>query len=378
MRANLAPRRRKAQSAPGRRVLEWWDRHRRVLPWRAAKGERADPYRVWLSEILLQQTTVQAAIPYFERFAARWPKVEDLAAASLEDVMRAFAGLGYYSRARNMHACAIEIARRGGVFPTTEASLRALPGIGAYTAAAIAAIAFNQKAAPVDGNIARIVARLEAIERPIAKARGVIAKAAEALTPAERPGDFAQAMMDLGATICTPRNPDCANCPLEGACAAATGDPGAYPRKAPRKQRPHRRGAAFFAEGADGRILLRTRPAKGLLGATVELPGTQWSTVFAADDEASGAPFAAPWRLTPGVVEQVFTHFSLTLNVYVARLEGTPPLEDGCFWAAPDELEGAAFSSIMRKAVAHAQRSIGVGMGLRREDRHRDDLEIEP
>ncbi len=307
----------------------------------------------------MQQTTVPAATPYFERFAARWPRVEDLAAASLEEVMRAFAGLGYYSRARNMHACAIEIARRGGAFPTTEASLRALPGIGAYTAAAIAAIAFDEQAAPVDGNIARIVARLEAIEPPIAKARGAIAKAAAALTPAERPGDFAQGLMDLGATICTPRNPDCPNCPLEGACAAAaTGDPEAYPRKAPRKPRPHRRGAAFFAEGPDRRILLRTRPAKGLLGATVELPGTPWSADFAADEAARGAPFAARWRLTPGVVEQVFTHFSLALSVYVARLEGAPPLEDGCFWAAPHELEGTAFSSIMRKAVAHARRYI--------------------
>jgi A/G-specific adenine glycosylase len=378
MRANLAPRRPQAQTQPAS-VLAWFDRHRRVLPWRAANGERADPYRVWLSEILLQQTTVQAAIPYFERFATRWPLVEDLAAAPLEEVMRAFAGLGYYARARNMHACAIEIARRGGVFPSSEAELRALPGIGAYTAAAIAAIAFDEKAAPVDGNIARIVTRLHAIDEPIAKTRSSIAKAAAALTPAERSGDFAQALMDLGSAICTPRNPDCPRCPLEDGCAArASGDPEAYPRKAPRKQRPHRRGAAFYVEAADGRVLLRTRPAKGLLGATIELPGSPWSAELTDDEAAADAPFAASWRLAPGVVEQVFTHFSLALNVYVARLDGAPPAPDGCYWAAPAELVAAAFSSIMRKAVAHAQRSIGVGMGPRREDRHGDDLEVEP
>jgi A/G-specific adenine glycosylase len=365
MNPNLAPRGPKAQSRrQTRRVLAWWDRHRRVLPWRAAAGERADPYRVWLSEILLQQTTVQAVIPYFERFAARWPRVEDLAAAPLEEVMRAFAGLGYYSRARNMHACAREIATRGGVFPGAEADLRALPGVGAYTAAAVAAIAFDEAAAPVDGNIARIMTRLYAIEAPIAKARAAIAKAAAALTPADRPGDFAQALMDIGATICTPRNPDCPNCPLLPDCAAAaTGAPQAYPRRAAPKARPQRRGAAFFAQSADGSILLRTRPPRGLLGSTVELPGTPWSADFAPDEAASGAPFAAPWRLTPGVVEQAFTHFLLTLNVYVAELPDASPAHEGCFWVGRSELADAALSSIMRKAVAHAQRFARDGAG---------------
>ena len=338
-----------------RRVLDWWDRHRRSFPWRAGPGEPADPYRVWLSEVLLQQTSAQTAIPYFERFATLWPRVEDLAAAPLEEVMRAFAGLGYYSRARNMHACAREIARRGGAFPQGEAELRALPGVGAYTAAAVAAIAFNRIASPVDGNIARIMTRLSAIDAPIAKARGAIAAAAAALTPADRPGDFAQALMDIGATICAPRNPDCPACPLRPACAgAATGQPQAYPRKERRKPRPRRQGAAFFAQASDGSILLRARPPEGLLGGTVELPGTPWSVDFAPDEAASGAPFPAPWRLAPGAVEQAFTHFSLRLSVYVACLPGNPPAHDGCFWVARQEIERAALSSVMRKAVAHA------------------------
>ena len=191
------------------RTLRWWDRHRRALAWRAAPGEAPDPYRVWLSEVLLQQTTAQAATPYYQAFIAQWPRVEDLAAASLEAVIGAFAGLGYYSRARNLHACAQEIARRGGRFPSAEADLVALPGVGAYTAAAIAAIAFGQKAAPVDGNIARVLARMLALDQPIARERGDIEAAARALAPSERAGDFAQAMMDIGATICRPRNPDC-------------------------------------------------------------------------------------------------------------------------------------------------------------------------
>ena len=357
MKSSLALRGAPAQTPLiARHVLAWWDRHRRILPWRAEAGQQADPYLVWLSEILLQQTTVQAVIPYFERFRALWPRVEDLAAAPLEEVMRAFAGLGYYSRARNMHACAQEIARRGGVFPRREAELRALPGIGAYTAAAVAAIAFDEPAAPVDGNIARIITRLGAIEQPIAKARAAIAKASAALTPRNRPGDFAQALMDIGATICTPRNPDCPACPVRSACAAfATGEPQAYPRKAMRKARPHRKGAAFFAQAADGSILLRTRPPRGLLGGTLELPGTPWSGDYAPNEAADGAPFPAPWRLVPGIVEQAFTHFSLTLNIYFARLAGQPPAHGDCFWVAPEDIEGAALSSLMRKAVAHGQ-----------------------
>ena len=351
MNANLDPPHPQAQSA---RVLAWWDRHRRTLPWRAGPGEKPDPYLVWLSEILLQQTTVPAAIPYFERFRALWPRVEDLAAAPIEDVMRAFAGLGYYSRARNLHACARAVVASGGAFPRREAELRALPGIGAYTAAAVAAIAFDEPASPVDGNIARIVSRLKAIEAPIAASRAAIGAAAAALTPHDRPGDFAQALMDIGAAICTPRNPDCPACPLRLSCAAhATGDPAAYPRRAPRKMRPERRGAVFFVQRADGAVLLRTRPASGLLGGTAELPGTLWSTDFRPEDAAAGAPCPAAWRRAPGLVEQAFTHFTLVLAVHVARLDGAAAAPEGCFWVAPDALAGAALSSVMRKALAH-------------------------
>jgi A/G-specific adenine glycosylase len=335
------------------RTLRWWDRNRRELPWRAAPGETTDPYRVWLSEVLLQQTTAQAATPYFEAFVAKWPRVEDLAAASGEAVISAFAGLGYYSRARNLHACAKEVARRGGRFPTREAELRALPGVGAYTAAAIAAIAFGRQAAPVDGNIARIVSRLITLEQPIAQARGAIAAAARVLAPSERAGDFAQALMDIGATICRPRNPDCPLCPLSDDCAAfRSGAPESYPRRAQVKARPRRAGAVFFASRADGAFLARRRPPRGLLASTLELPGTPWTSEGPGAASTEAAPVQAPWRRLPVPVEQVFTHFELTLTVYVAAVEGGAP--EGCFWVAPDSVGKAGFSSVMRKAIARA------------------------
>ncbi len=350
-----------------RRVLSWWDVHRRDLPWRAAKGETPDPYRVWLSEILLQQTTATAAAPYFLKFVARWPRVEALGAASLEEVMGAFAGLGYYSRARNLHACAQEVARRGGRFPLGEAELRALPGIGAYTAAAIAAIAFNAKAAPVDGNIARILARLHALEAPIARARRQIGEAAAALTPSKRPGEFAQALMDIGATICRPRHPDCPACPLRATCAAArTGEPEAYPRRASVKARPTRLGAAFFAQRSDGAILARRRPPAGLLGATLELPGGAWEAPERADIGAAQAPFAASWRRLPGEVEQAFTHFTLRLTLYAAEVGSRPPGAEGQIWVEPAGTHGAGFSSLMLKAIAHARRFVEAGAVNRR------------
>ncbi|MBV8474311.1 MAG: A/G-specific adenine glycosylase [Hyphomicrobiales bacterium] len=341
-----------------RRVLAWWDVHRRELPWRARSGETPDPYRVWLSEVLLQQTTAAAAAPYFMRFVGEWPRVEALAAAPLEDIMRAFAGLGYYSRARNLHACAQEVARRSGRFPATEQELRALPGVGAYTAAAVAAIAFNAKAAPVDGNIARIVTRLHAIEKPVASARRQIAEAAAALTPADRPGDFAQALMDIGATICRPRNPDCPACPLSEACAAlAMGEPAAFPRKNAVKARPIRFGAAFLAMRTDGAILARRRPPKGLLGATLELPGGAWRVGEPAGG-VEDAPFPAEWRAVPGLVEQVFTHFTLRLTLYVTDA-AAPSQFEGAVWVEPADAATAGFSSVMLKAAAHALRFLG-------------------
>jgi A/G-specific adenine glycosylase len=335
------------------RTLGWWDRHRRALAWRFAPGEAPDPYRVWLSEVLLQQTTAQAATPFYQAFIAKWPRVEDLAAAPVEAVVGAFAGLGYYSRARNLHACANEIVRRGGRFPSEEADLRALPGVGAYTAAAIAAIAFGRRTAPVDGNIARVLARLLALDEPIARARGDIDEAARMLAPRERAGDFAQALMDIGATICRPRNPDCAGCPLTRDCAAfRTGSPEAYPRPAAAKAKPRRQGAVFFARRPDGAFLARRRPAHGLLASTVELPGTPWTSEGPDGELANLAPVVSRWRRLPGTVEQVFTHFALTLTVYAGTFDGGAP--DGHFWVTPGGVSEAGFSSAMRKAIEHA------------------------
>lgn len=247
------------------RLLAWYDRHRRALPWRALPGTSADPYAVWLSEVMLQQTTVAAVKGYFAAFLAQWPRVRDLAAAPVEDVMRRWAGLGYYSRARNLHACARLVAAAGG-FPDTEAGLRALPGIGAYTAAAIAAIAFDRAAVVVDGNVERVIVRLHAIATPIKASRPAIRAHAAARTPSARPGDYAQAMMDLGATICTPRRPACALCPLAGGCEArAAGTQDVLPTRAAKAERPERRGSVFYARRG-GEVLVRTRPDTGLLG----------------------------------------------------------------------------------------------------------------
>jgi A/G-specific adenine glycosylase len=335
------------------RALAWWRLHRRNLAWRPAAGETPDPYRVWLSEVLLQQTTAYAAAPYYQAFVARWPRVEDLAAAADEAVVGAFAGLGYYSRARNLHACAREIAGRGGRFPSEEAELRRLPGVGNYTAAAIAAIAFGRQAAPVDGNIARVLARLLALEAPLAEAKGEIAAAARALAPSRRAGDFSQALMDIGATICRPRNPDCGACPLAQDCAALrSGAPDSFPRRAAARPRPRREGVVFFASRRDGAFLARRRPPYGLLASTVELPGTPWIREGRGAELAGGAPVAARWRRLPGAVEQDFTHFALTLTVYAGAFNGAAP--DGHFWVARGTVGEAGFSSVMRKAVIHA------------------------
>ena len=335
------------------RTLRWWDGNRRDLTWRARPGETPDPYRVWLSEVLLQQTTAQTATPYFQTFIEKWPTVEHLAAAPGEAVIAAFAGLGYYSRALNLHACAKEIARRGGRFPSEEAELRALPGIGEYTAAAVAAIAFGRRAAPVDGNVSRVLARLLALEQPIREAKKQIAAAARALAPSGRAGDFAQALMDVGAMICRPRNPLCSACPLSGDCAALrSGAPEAFPRRLAAKPKPLRAGAVFFAHRADGAFLARRRPPRGLLASTVELPGTAWTFEGAEKGWRGDVPVAARWRRLAGAVEQVFTHFALRLTVYVAAFEGAAP--EGHFWVALDAVRDAGLSNVMRKAIVHA------------------------
>ncbi len=338
-------------------LLDWYDRHRRVLPWRAPPGRRSDPYAVWLSEIMLQQTTVPAVKSYFEKFLALWPGVEDLAAAPVDDVMKAWAGLGYYSRARNLHACAQRVARdHGGRFPDTEEVLRALPGIGPYTAAAIASIAFERRAVVVDGNVERVVSRLFAIPEPMPKAKPLIKEAAARIWPQDRSGDFAQALMDLGSSLCSPRRPACSLCPFQGACAAsAAGQAELYPVKAPKAERPSRAGAAFFLERADGAVLVRTRPPKGLLGGMTEIPGSPWSGDFDLGRALDHAPAPARWARLPGVVEHVFTHFSLRLTVFRAGARAGAKAPEGYRWALKGDLDGEALPSVMRKIVAHAR-----------------------
>jgi len=391
-------------------LLAWYDRHRRKLPWRAPPGRRADPYRVWLSEIMLQQTTAKTVAPYYARFLARWPDVTALAAVSLDEVLKAWAGLGYYARARNLHACArAVVARHGGKFPADEADLRALPGIGPYTAAAVAAIAYDVPTAPVDGNIERVIARLYAVKTPLPAAKAEITRLARALAPRRRAGDFAQALMDLGATVCTPKTPACAFCPFNQSCAARLrGEADLFPRRTPKREGALRRGAAFVVCRADGCVLLRTRPAKGLLGGMTEVPTTEWTAEFDGDagksaprfvvprvtqrSKKSGAassacspppcgeglgkgvrsakavqppPLPAPppqrgreqnitWRRLPGLVRHVFTHFPLELIVYAADVPPRTPAPKGTRWVELDELSGEALPSLMRKVVAHA------------------------
>jgi A/G-specific adenine glycosylase len=337
-------------------LLRWYDRHRRVLPWRAKKGERAAPYRVWLSEIMLQQTTVKAVAPYYARFLARFPTVTELASAPLNDVLKLWAGLGYYARARNLHACAKAIVEQhGGEFPASEAGLRELPGIGAYTAAAIAAITFDQPTSPVDGNIERVIARLFAVEEELPAAKARIRALAESLTPGRRAGDFAQAMMDLGATICTPKNPACALCPWMGSCAArARGDQESFPRKTEKKTGALRCGAAFVVVRADSFVLTRTRPEKGLLGGMTEVPTSEWTRDFDEARALDGAPLKAQWRRLTGIVTHTFTHFPLELTVYRADVGAARKPPAGMRWTPLTGLAVEALPNVMRKVVAHA------------------------
>ena len=326
-------------------LLDWYDRHARDLPWRAPPGTPPpDPYRVWLSEVMLQQTTVAAVKPYFEAFTRRWPDVAALAAAPEDDVMAAWAGLGYYSRARNLVKCARAVAARGG-FPTTETELRELPGLGAYTAAAVAAIAFAQRAVVVDANVERVVARLFAIDTPMPAARKPIRVAADAITPARRAGDFAQAMMDLGSSVCTAREPKCLLCPLAKACKArATGDPARLPVKAPKKPKPLRRGRAFWAE-REGKVWLVRREGNGMLGGMRALPDDGWS---ARADGTGEAPIPGTWE-SAGVVRHVFTHAALELSVVVQRNAPAPDAE-GEWWPI-DRIDDAGLPTLFAKAA---------------------------
>ncbi|WP_230530759.1 A/G-specific adenine glycosylase [Microvirga roseola] len=337
-------------------LLAWYDRHRRELPWRARPGEVADPYRVWLSEIMLQQTTVAAVKPFYLRFLERFPTVEALAEAPTDAVMQAWAGLGYYSRARNLHACAKAVVDKcGGRFPPTEAELLKLPGIGAYTAAAVAAIAFNEKAAAVDGNVERVVSRLYMVDEPLPKAKPIIRSLTDELVPSERPGDFAQAIMDLGATICTPKRPACALCPWMPPCQArASGLQESFPRKQKKETGQLRKGAAFVVLRADDTILLRTRPPQGLLGGMAEPPTSEWTPDYEPSRAVLDAPIEARWQRLPGTVRHVFTHFPLEMTVLFAKVpKGTPAPED-MRWAPRPQLQEEALPGVMKKVLAHA------------------------
>ncbi len=334
-------------------VLAWYDRHARDLPWRVSPADRAagicsDPYRVWLSEIMLQQTTVAFVREYYARFTALWPDITSLAAAPLDSVLREWAGLGYYARARNLHACAQAVVERhGGIFPSNSLELLTLPGIGPYTAAAVAAISFDERIAVVDGNVDRVLARYLALDVPVRAAKDLIRNTVQAAVPA-RAGDFAQALMDLGATICAPRAANCLICPLAESCAGRRLDPLAYPVKAEKPERPTRYGHAFVMRDAAGDVYLRSRPATGLLAKMTEIPVSDWTSARA--DPAF--PLPADWT-RHGQVVHVFTHFRLELEVWSATVEDCSRLADG-WWSGPRDLGKEALPTVFVKALAAA------------------------
>lgn len=340
-----------------RPLLKWYDRHRRTLPWRALPGARPDPYHVWLSEIMLQQTTVATVGPYYQKFLMKWPRIEDLATASRDDVMAAWAGLGYYSRARNLHLCAqAVVAEHGGKFPDTEDALIKLPGIGPYTAAAVAAIAFDQRANVVDGNVERVISRVFTIATPLPAGKADIKKAAAPLVPAKRAGDYAQALMDLGATICTPRSPKCGQCPLTALCQAqASGNAEKYPVAGRKKAVPRKQAIIFALEDKEGRLFFRQRPDKGLLGGMLELPSSPWQEDALTLDEAAAftdLPVKGSWTLLEGEVRHVFTHFELRLRVARGKcLTNRHNKDMAGFWLTPVEAQERALPTLMRKVL---------------------------
>ncbi len=335
------------------RLLAWYDIHRRVLPWRAPPGERADPYRIWLSEIMLQQTTVQAVGNYYRKFLSLWPDVTALAAARQDQVLAAWAGLGYYARARNLHAAAKMVVHElGGRFPATAQGLRALPGVGGYTSGAIAAIAYDEQQAAMDANAERVIARLYAVETPMPKAKAQLHALCSALVP-KRAGDFAQALMDLGSAICTPKRPACPHCPWTDDCVARKrGIQEQLPVKAPKILRPLKRGAAFVVRDKSGAVLLVKRPEKGLLASMLEPPLGPWTEKFPSPAQAlKQAPFAAKWKKRSGIVRHGFTHFELEIEVYAADVAPCPKFKGA--WVPVEELRDVALPTVMRKIVEH-------------------------
>ncbi|SDI64282.1 A/G-specific adenine glycosylase [Aliiruegeria lutimaris] len=346
-------------SAASGTLLDWYDRHARVLPWRVAPadlraGGRPDPYRVWLSEVMLQQTTVAAVGPKFERFLSLWPDVHALAGAADADVMAEWAGLGYYARARNLLKCARVVSGDlGGEFPRERAGLLKLPGIGPYTAAAISAIAFDHPEVVVDGNVERVVARLFAVETPLPQAKPELTEMAGMLTPAQRPGDHAQAMMDLGATICSPTKPACGICPLVTPCRArAAGNAAELPRKTRKAPKPVRLGYAYVARRSDGALLLERRPPRGLLGGMLGWPGSDWG-----DSPTETPPFAADWQEVPREVRHTFTHFDLRLAIRVACVSHEVDASRGDFVDNAD-FEPTSLPTLMRKVWKLAESSL--------------------
>ncbi len=354
--------------ALGRRLLAWFARGRRALPWRegragespralndsplSGRGHPPDPYRVWLSEIMLQQTTVAAAAPYYERFLASFPTVAALARASLDDVLHAWQGLGYYARARNLHRAARQVAESSsGRFPDDEAGLARLPGVGPYTAAAVAAIAFGRRTVPVDGNVARVIARLHGLRTRLPEGRAAVSARARAMLPDRHPGDFAEALMDLGATVCTPAKPRCGECPWNFACrACALGDPSAFPPKKKKTVRPVRHAVLFWGEDGLGRVLVRRRPERGLLGGMMEFPSTPWRERPWTEEEAlHHAPAKGDWRNLGPSYRHVFTHFALEARVARAQVRGAGT--KGSRWHPVAELGRLALPSVMQKAA---------------------------
>jgi A/G-specific adenine glycosylase len=339
-----------------RALLDWYDKNRRLLPWRALPGEQADPYRVWLSEIMLQQTTVATVGPYFRKFVALWPTLQDLAAAPLDDILRQWAGLGYYRRARMLHQCArLLISDYGGIFPRDISGLQALPGFGPYTAAAVASIAFDLPANVVDGNVERVIARIFALRDPMPGSKPALRAAAGGLAPTNRAGDYAQALMDLGATICTPRSPKCGLCPWSGACQAlALGIQDSLPTRAPKKPKPVRRTLAFVLLNDNGEVFLRSRPGRGLLAGMMEVPSAPWLANLTPklEDAVLHAPVKARWRPIPDHITHIFTHFTLEASVVVATT--TRKVAGAGVWVPQERLDKEALPTVMKKIINHA------------------------